>query len=222
MTDCSEQVVEKIKTDLDNWMVGGVKHHASMVLDQVQGVHRQMKQMIQDIQLRSNRVIYWSASGDSDNEVELGSGRNRGQIFHWRGKIHNVPKDFEVPMMTLGALITVWYCGDRRQRIPPLRYIQAYDLPHKRNAKVLISQMRKMMMYIRKAAEVIGFSMPMNSNDMMEEDSVSLYSAVKGLFKYNSLRVNFKRRFEEILRKTVFNLISKYKGKFADEVNLLI
>ena len=77
-------------------------------------------------------------------------------------------------------------------------------------------------MYMRKAAEVVGFSMPMTSNDTTEEDSVSLYSAVKGLFKYNSLRVNFKRRFEGILWKTVFNLISKYKGMFADEVNLLI
>ena len=124
--------------------------------------------------------------------------------------------------MTLGVLITVWYCGDRRQQIPPLRYIQAYDLLHKKNAKVLISQMRKMMMYVRKAAEVVGFSMPMNSNDMIESDTVALYSAVKNLFKYNSLRVNFKRRFEGILWKTVFNIISKYKGKYADEVNLLI
>ena len=218
VTDCADEVVEKIKKDLDNRMVGGDKHQASMVLDQVQGVHREMQRMIWDLQTRSQRIV--SEDETSGDEVaEVGSGRYRRQIFHWGGRLHNVPQDFVVPRMTLGGLITCWYCGDRRQRIPPLRFVQAYDLPDKKNGKVLVSQWRKMMMYVRKAAEVVGFQLPQDSSDMSESDTVALYSAVKPLFKYKSLRVNFKRRFEGILWKTVFNIVSKYQGKFADEVN---
>ena len=77
-------------------------------------------------------------------------------------------------------------------------------------------------MYVRKAAQVIGFSMKMDSNDMMKPYLLALYSTMKSLFKYDSLRVNFKQRFEGILQKTVFNIISKYKGKFGDKVNVLI
>ena len=73
---------------------------------------------------------------------------------------------------------------------------------------MLISQMRKMMMCVRRAAEVVGFSMPMNSNDMMEEDSVSLYSAVKGLFKYNSLKYCGKR-FSILSQSTKESLLMK-------------
>ena len=124
--------------------------------------------------------------------------------------------------MTLGLFITCWYCGDRRERIPPLRYIQGHDLPHIKHSKVLILQWRKMIIHVKRAAQVVGFRIPLNSNDVTEEHTVALYSAIKPLFRYKSLRVNFKRRFEGIMWKTVFNIISKHQGKFADEVNAMI
>ena len=77
------------------------------------------------------------------------------------------------------------------------------------------------MMHVRRAAQVVGFRLPDNINEISERDTVALYSAIKPLFKYNSLRVNFKQRFEGILWKTVFNIVSKHKGKFADEINQL-
>ena len=178
--------------------------------------------MLDGIRFRADRMVDGDPSCLGSDEAEVGMGRRKRQIYHWGGRIHNVPENFEIPKMTLGALITVWFCGDRRQRIPPLKYIQGYDLPTRKNAKVVISQMRKMIMYVRKAAEVVGFSIPRDSNDMTEADTVALYAAVKELFKYKSLRVNFRRRFEGILWKTVFNMVSQHKGKFADEVNLLI
>ena len=55
LDECSEEVVTKIKEDLDRRMVGGDKHQASMILDQVQGVHNEMKRMIGEIHRRSMR-----------------------------------------------------------------------------------------------------------------------------------------------------------------------
>ena len=221
VTECSEDIVTKIKADLDDRMVGGDKHQASMVLEQVQGVHRDIRRMIENVQQRSSLLV--SDSDSSGDEAEVGTGQNRRQIYHWGdGRLHNVPKDFEVPNMTLGAFITCWFCGDRRDKIPPLRYIEAYDLPKKKNAMVLVSQWRKMIMHVKRAAQVVGHRIPNDINSMTESDTVALYSAVKPLFRYKSLRVNFKRRFEGILWKTVFNIVSKHQGKFADEVNALI
>lgn len=117
-------------------------------------VHQTMKEMLIDLNNRSEQMMMGNGVvGRGDEEVgEVGHGSSRRQIYHWGGKIHNLPQDFEIPRMTLGALITCWYCGDRRDRMPPLRFVRAYDLPHKRNAGVLIAQWRKMMMHVQRAA----------------------------------------------------------------------
>ena len=89
-------------------MVGGDKHQASRVLDQVQNVHQTMKEMLMDLNNRSEQMMMGNgAVGGGDEEVgEVGHGSSRRQIYHWGGKIHNLPQDFEIPRMTLGALIT--------------------------------------------------------------------------------------------------------------------
>ena len=128
----------KIKEDLDNQMIGGDKHQASRVLDQVQNVHQIMKEMLMDLNNISEQMMMGNGVvGGGDEEVgKVGHGSSRRQIYHWGCKTHNLPQDFEIPRMTLGALITCWYCGDRRDRVPPLRFVRAYDLPHKRNTGV--------------------------------------------------------------------------------------
>ena len=77
------------------------------------------------------------------------------------------------------------------------------------------------MMHVQRAAQVVGFRLPENSNEIRDRDTIALYSAINPLFKYNSLQVNFKQQFEGKLWKTVFNIISKHQGKFADEINQL-
>ena len=47
----------KIKEDLDNRMVGGDKHQASRVSDQVQNVHQTMKEMLMDLNNRSEQMV---------------------------------------------------------------------------------------------------------------------------------------------------------------------
>ena len=132
------------------------------------------------------------------------------------GKFHSVLKGFEVPKMTLQNFITCWYCGNPKENVPPLRFIKSHDIS-KSSGKVLVSQWRKMMEYVRRGAIKVGYTIP--SNDKIEvKDTVDLYAATKQLFRYKALRVNHKRRYEGLLWKTIFNNISKNQGRFADEV----
>ena len=74
-----------------------------------------------------------SIGGHNIAEVgEVGQSSSRRQIYHWGGKIRNLPQGFEIPRMTLGALITCWYCGNGIDRMPPLRFVRAYCLSHKK------------------------------------------------------------------------------------------
>ena len=74
------------------------------------------------------------------------------------------------------------------------------------------------MKHVRRAAEYVGFRIPQNNN-MSTDDTVALYQAVKHLFHYKSVRTNHKRRYDDILWKTVFNIITRNKGKFAVELS---
>ena len=220
-TDCSVDIVSKIKQDLDARLVGGDQHQANVVLDQVQRVHQEMQTMMQNISARrSGDGVVTALEERSNDEVSIGNGVERRKVYHWGGQLHNVPQNFKIPRMTLGSLISCWFCGDKREKLPPLRFVNSYDFPQKKNGKVLISQWRKMIIHVRRAADTVGFRIPSNSN-LSASDCVSLYAAVKPLFRYTSLRTNHKRRYEGILWKTVFNIVTKNKGLFADEVNQL-
>ena len=152
-----------------------------------------------------------------DAAIEVGQGSQRRPVYYWGGKMHNVPEGFKIPRMTLGSLITCWFVGDKRDGIPPLRFVQCYDLVDKKNAKVIISQWRTLIKHVRRAADSVGFRIPENNN-MTTADTVALYQAIQPLFRYKSLRVNHKQQYDAILWKTVFNIVIKNKGKFATEV----
>ena len=74
-----------------------------------------------------------------------------------------------------------------------------------------------MIEHVQRAANKVGYRIPSHEK-IKVSDTVDLYAAIKGLFRYKALRVNHKRRYEGLLWKTIFNSISKNKGRFADEL----
>ena len=74
------------------------------------------------------------------------------------------------------------------------------------------------MMYVQQAAARVGYMIPRNNN-MTIGDTVELYAAVKLLFKYESLRKKHKRCYDDIVWKTVFNIVVKHQGRFADDLS---
>ena len=213
---CSRSVVKEVKQELEDRFVGGDRFQANVMLNQVQKIQEDMQSMLENI--KNGNGIGIGEGGSSDvKAIEVGEGESRRRMYYWGGKFHCVPKGFEVPRMTLANFITCWFCGCERHRVPPLRFVQANDLG-KKNGKVLISQWRRMIQVVKRAAAKVGFMLPRNSNLITVRDTVNLYSAVKHLFRYESLKVNHKRRYEGILWKTVFNIVLKNKGKLVDEI----
>ena len=217
VSQCSMDVVKELKQELEDRFVGGEKFQVNVMLNQVQQIQHDMQEMLAN--MKNGGAANGGVRNGSSNEdsVEVGEGLNRRRMYFWGGKFHSVPQGFEVPKMTLGSFITCWYCGCKRDNIPPLRFIQSHDLD-KKNGKVLISQWRKMIQYVNKAAARVGYNMPRNRS-MGVSDTVDLYGAIRPLFQYESLRINHKRRYDGILWKTVFNIVCKNKGRFADETS---
>lgn len=75
-----------------------------------------------------------------------------------------------------------------------------------------------MITYVKIATRRVGFMMQSDPNKMSVCNTVDLYSAIKPFFKYKSIRCNHKRRHESILWKTIFNIICKNNGRFANDI----
>ena len=100
VNECTNEVVTKIKRYLDNQMVRGDKHKATIVLDQVENLHQTMKEMLMDLNVRSEGMIMENGLVGRNEEVRESDQGSMG------GKIHNVPHDSKIPRVTLGTLIT--------------------------------------------------------------------------------------------------------------------
>ena len=59
------------------------------------------------------------------------------------GMCHNVSQGFKIPTISLQTLITYWFLGSKHPRVPPLRFIKAYNFTNKKHIGVKISQMKK-------------------------------------------------------------------------------
>ena len=177
--------------------MGGEKFQANQMLSQVQKIQGKMHDMIQALKNGDDTEVA-NKNGESAPSMEVGRGNNKRRVYYWGGRFHSVPEGFKMPKMTLASLITCWYCGNSRDDIPPLRFVQVHD-PAQKNGKVLVCQWNKMMTYVKIVAKRVGFMMPSDTNKMSFCDTVDLYSAIKSFFKNKKIRCNHKRRHEGIL-----------------------
>ena len=147
-------------------------------------------------------------------ETSAGETGNR-KMYCWGGRLHNCPQDFVLPDMTLSTLVSYWYCGSHDPHVPPLRYVMAYDLPHIRNASIRLSQMKRMMKEVVRGGTKVGYSMGMGVPTPAA--AIRLYDCTKHLFRFPSLRVTQRRRYESLKWKTYHNAMAKNRWKFVGE-----
>ena len=139
---------------------------------------------------------------------------NCRRMYCWGGKLHNLPKNFILPVMTLQTLICNWYCGSTNPHCPPLKYAKAFDFPTKKNMKAVLSQMKRMMNAVTRAAERVSFHFGSEGINTTAK-ATRLYEAIHHLFKINN---NCRsRRFASISWKTVHNVLVKNKMKLVGE-----
>ena len=118
--------------------------------------------------------------------------------------------------MPLPNLIRIWYCGDLQNDIPPYQILRGIDLNESRNSRATLSMMRILMKHVEGAAGIVNLT-HLVKKCMNENDSVSLYHAVKHMFKFDCLRVGKKRRYETISWKMYYNILLKRKWQLIRE-----
>ena len=116
---------------------------ANGALEGVQEVQNEM------LKIRSNHgggsFSGTNASNDANDgrAIVTGDSPNRRIMYVWGGVFHNVSQGFKIPTISLQTLITYWFLGSKHPRVPPLRFIKAYNFTNKKHIGVKISQMKK-------------------------------------------------------------------------------
>ena len=238
------ELTNVFRNELNIRHVGNETFRANEVLDDVKRLHEKMENLIKSQENNQTQLGMRNFNGrDSrigsiinmheDDGAHQGQGatpavrinmicndgegnRRRRQMYCWGGQLHNVPENFKIPTMTLQTLITYWYCGSIQPQVPPLRYMKAFDFPQQiKTMKVVISQMKRTMKAVERAARLERFNM--NGGIHSTAKATQLYEAIYKYFWYPSLTRPNKRRFSSITWKTFHNLLVKNKGKLVGE-----
>jgi hypothetical protein len=128
------------------------------------------------------------------------------------GRLQNIPEHFIISRMTLHTLIVYWYCGSVQPHCLPLQHVRAFDFPKKKSMAQRISQMKKIITYVRKAAHEEGFyTRP--SGITTTTQATQLYETIKKKFEHPAINEQI-RRHESIGWKTYYNIMSKEKWRF--------
>lgn len=218
--DNGNEVVVALRRELNERGIGGETFLANTILDDVRKVHQQMEVIMTGAgRLNSSRglnglPVMTEPSTDAPMLVDQGEGQGRRRMYCWGGRLHNVPQNFILPRMTLQTLITYWFCGSNQPHCPPLCHAKPYDFPHKKNMKVVLCQMKRVINMVMRAGEIVHFGFGNGINTTVK--ATQLYEAVHEFFLYPSIR--HKRRYSSISWKTYHNEISKNKGKLVGEV----
>ena len=134
----------------------------------------------------------------------------------WRnylgGKIRLLPESFVFPTMPLPNLVRMWYCGDVLSNIPRYKMLRTCDVSHLKHGKCKLSQMKKLMGHVERAASIVN-QPHLIRKDCTVEHVFVLYNAVKHLFLFDSIKVGKRRSYESISWKTYYNNPSKQNWK---------
>ena len=97
--------------------------------------------------------------------------------------------------------------------------LRTCDVSHLKHAKCKLSQMKKLMRHVERAARIVN-QPHIVLKDCTVDHAFALYNAVKHLFLFDSIKVGKGRRYESIMWKTYYNNLSKRKWKLLGKVGL--
>lgn len=126
------------------------------------------------------------------------------------------PVDYKIPFLTLGTLILTWYCGDKPKNVPPYKMLRGADIPAMKNARHMLSMMRRLMSHVERAATEIANrpELVVKRRPWDEKDCKDLYQGVAHFFRIPGKQT---RRFEQISWKSYYNMLEKRKWKLLGE-----
>mmetsp|Transcript_14128 Transcript_14128/g.26499 ORF Transcript_14128/g.26499 Transcript_14128/m.26499 type:complete len:139 (-) Transcript_14128:145-561(-) len=136
-------------------------------------------------------------------------------MYYWGGRLHNTPENFVVPKMTLQTLIVYWYCGSQHPAIPPLKYARCWDFKNKNTMRVTLSQMKRMIQEVERAAGYVGFDFGASGRIDSPGIATKLYEQISHLFHFPSHHST--RRFAAMTWKTSFLDLQRNNFRFVGE-----
>jgi hypothetical protein len=203
-----------LATELDRRSVGGPVFAANNIMDAIRDLQSQLSQTLTITQQQQQVTTIVPHSGiNPEATIQAPDQDPQHQMYTWGGRFHNVPENFVIPKMNLQTLIVYWYCGSQHPFVPPLKFAKSWDFQNVKFMKVYLSQMRRMIQEVCRAAVYVNFNL--GSGVDSPAKATRLYEAVEHLFKFSG--GNNTRRFSAMTWKMLFLDLQRNKFKFVGE-----
>ena len=237
------KIVTEIRKELDNRHVGGDSFQASKIFEDITRLHQQISDVIGCISQskQNNPSISPSISpADTDatmfddflripdedstemqvTENERDTVRQKGGIIiSWNnckdGKMKLLTSGYRFPKLSFQNFVTMWYCGDKSNNIPPFRVLRSCDVKSMKGGVNQLSMMRYLMRHVERAAHFVNLP-HLIVRKWTTRNAIDLYNAVNHMFAFPNAR-NSKRRHEQLSWKSYYNLLNSRKGKLYGE-----
>ena len=167
-----------MRDELNKRHIGGDAFEASSILEEVTKVHETtldalgrgqhqhrnnescLKGYLQVGPIIDERDIQEEGRAEGRPGSDLLRERPLGVFVAWRnylgGKPRLFPESFVFPTILLPDLVRMWYCGDVPSNIPPYKMLQTCDVSHLKHDKCKLSQMKKLMGHVERAASIVN------------------------------------------------------------------
>ena len=237
------KIVTEIRKELDNRHVGGDSFQASKIFEDITRLHQQISDVIGCLSQskQNNPSISPSISpADTDatmfddflripdedstemqvTENERDTVRQKGGIIiSWNnckdGKMKLLTSGYKFPKLSFQNFVTMWYCGDKSNNIPPFRVLRSCNVKSMKGGVNQLSMMRYLMRHVERAAHFVNLP-HLIVRKWTTRNAIDLYNAVNHMFAFPNAR-NSKRRHEQLSWKSYYNLLNRRKGKLYGE-----
>jgi hypothetical protein len=206
----NERFATILAGELDRRSVGGPVFAANNIMDAIRDLQDQLSQTLTITQ--QHRATPLAAI--NPERLQAPDHDPQHQMYIWGGRFHNIPENFVIPKMNLQTLIVYWFCGSQHPFVPPLRFAKSWDFKNVKFMKVYLSQMKRMIDEVCRAAGYVNFSLEGGVDSPAK--ATRLYEAVEHLFKFPAGRHN-TRRFSAMTWKTLYLDLQRNKFKFVGE-----
>ena len=212
--DLKNDIVRGLKDEFDQRDIGG-GYHASVMMKSLDEHHQNiMNELNKIVDKKNNEIV----ENETNNESDKSSSHKTELNFHfYNGQFNYLPNGWVVPNLKFQSFVTMWLLGDKANRVPPLKILQAKDVKHlgKRAYKKL-NEMKDLARAVRRAGMITGF---WKDNFRWDLQKVTLLvESILKFFKYESNVIGHNRRFEHLSWKSIHNLYVKNKKLLVGEV----
>ena len=190
----TEKVIDTITNELEVRNVGGENHQSRMILNQVSESIVKLNEKIDNMGTGGSITGIDAQQGaigyEEGTVIEISdpsTPRKKRKMYCWDGKLRNMPKGLVVPKLNLCTLIKFWFIGSSEPEVPPFKHARIIDFPGNKTMKVVLSQMKKLMKGVERAAQVEGINVKEIETVAQATD---MYEKVAKYFSYEGKKGN--------------------------------